>query len=448
MPKTRVTCPNCRQPVLADVEQLFDVNTDPSARQRFLTGNFNLIHCPSCGYQGVVSTPLVYHDPQKELLLTFVPPDLGLPMQEQEKIIGPLINKVVNSLAPEQRKAYLFRPQTMLTLQGLVERVLEAEGITKEMIQSQQKRMALLQRMITASADDVLAEIAKQEDALIDADFFTLIGRLAQAALAGGDEQGARRLVELQKKLLSLTTFGRHLETQTREVEAAMQSLRQAGEGLTREKLLDLLIEAPNEQRLSALVGMARPGMDYAFFQMLTQRIDASRGEERTRLGLLRERLLELTRAYDQQMEAQAVEARQLLETVLEEENIPQAMEQVLPLVDNFFVQALQAEMEVSRTKGDQQRIAKLQQIFEVLQQASAPPPEIALIEELLDNADEASMRAALQAHRADLTPQFMEVLSALYSQVQNGGDDELRTRFDMLYRLAVRHSMETSLKG
>ena len=81
MPQTRTTCPRCRQPVLAEINQLFDVNTDPEAKQRLLSGQYNLIHCPSCGYEGNLSTPIVYHDPNKELLLTFFPSELGLPVK-------------------------------------------------------------------------------------------------------------------------------------------------------------------------------------------------------------------------------------------------------------------------------------------------------------------------------------------------------------------------------
>ena len=85
MPKTRIQCPNCQQPIIADINQLFDLSEDPSAKQRLLSGAFNVIQCPSCGYQGNATTPLVYHDPEKELLLTFVPPELGLKRDEDRK---------------------------------------------------------------------------------------------------------------------------------------------------------------------------------------------------------------------------------------------------------------------------------------------------------------------------------------------------------------------------
>jgi hypothetical protein len=56
----------------------------------------NVAVCPSCGFNGALSTPVVYHDAEKELLLTFVPPELALPRDEQEKLLGGLINQVVD----------------------------------------------------------------------------------------------------------------------------------------------------------------------------------------------------------------------------------------------------------------------------------------------------------------------------------------------------------------
>lgn len=239
MPQTRTPCPRCRQPVLAEINQLFDVNADPEAKKRFLSGQFNLIHCPSCGYEGQVATPIVYHDPAKELLLTYFPPELGLPLNEQERIIGPLITRVTKNLPPEKRKAYLFRPQTVLTMQGLMERVLEGEGITHEMIQAQQQRLNLLQRLLSASSDAARAEIIKQEESLIDESFFALSNQLLEASIADHDEQSAKALADLQKLLLESTEIGKNIQVQAKETEAAIKSLQEASKkGLTREKLL------------------------------------------------------------------------------------------------------------------------------------------------------------------------------------------------------------------
>ncbi len=54
----------------------------------------------------------------------------------------------VNAFPAEKRKGYLFNPQTMFTYQTLIDKILEADGITKEMIEAQQKRIGLIQRLL------------------------------------------------------------------------------------------------------------------------------------------------------------------------------------------------------------------------------------------------------------------------------------------------------------
>jgi uncharacterized protein YutE (UPF0331/DUF86 family) len=302
MAKTRINCPNCRQPITADIEQLFDVGQDPASKQRLLSGAVNIAQCPNCGYQGALATPMVYHDPQKELLLTFFPPDLNMKMEEQERMMGPLLNKVVNNLPQEQRKAYLLRPQAVLTMQGLIERVLEADGITKEMIQAQQKRLNLIQRLMGQS-EEIIEQAGREEDELIDTEFFSILSRLVESAMVSGDEDSARSLADLQRKLLATTTTGRKLEAQNKEVQDAIHDLQELGENLTREKLLDMLVNASSDVRISVLTSLARPALDYEFFQMLSERIENAKGSGRERLIQLRTQLLEMTQEIDRQIE-------------------------------------------------------------------------------------------------------------------------------------------------
>jgi hypothetical protein len=449
MARTRTNCTNCRQPITADVEQLYDVSVDPSAKQKLLSGLVNLVQCPHCGYQGNLATPVVYHDADKELLLTYVPAELGLPRDEQERLIGSLINQVFNRLPVEQRKGYLLRPQAHLTMQSLIERILEGEGITREMIQAQQERLNLLQRLLTASSPDVRLEIIKQEEKLVDSDLFTLLGRLGESAAVSGDQEAVKRLEEVQAELLENTKFGQQIKEQSQEVEAAVKSLQEAGKELTREKLLDIVIRAPTDVRLSALVSLARPAMDYSFFQMLSERIDRARDKGRQRLIELRERLLELTRQFDAQLEARSNEARRLLHEILKAEDVAQATAENLPAIDEFFLQVLNSDLEAARGSGDLDRVGKLQQVVNLLQQASAPPPEISFIEELLDAPDDQATRQMLEAHKDEITPEFLQMLSGLLAQVQQSGQDaELLQRLQKLNRQALRFSMEMNLRG
>ena len=128
--------------------------------------------------------------------------------------------------------------------------------------------------------------------------------------------------------------------------------------------------------------------MDYEFFRLLSERIDRARGDGRDRLIKLRDQLLEMTQAIDKQMEERILQTRKNLNTILQSKDIKEMMAQNLALVDEFFVQVFNEEMEAARKAGDLEKISKLKQVEEVVDKASAPPPEVALIQELLEVAD------------------------------------------------------------
>lgn len=446
MPATKISCPNCRQPVTAEIIQLFDVGADPRAKEMLLSGAVNVVQCPFCGYQGSLATPVVYHDPDKELLLTYVPQEMALPRNEQERLIGQLINQAINQLPQEKRKGYLLRPQAALTMQGLIERVLEGDGITKEMILAQQQRIRLVQRLMTAP-NDTLDGIIQEESQYLDQDFFSILSRLAESSASAGDETSTRRLVELQELLLSKTEYGQQLQAQRNEIEAAIQTLREAGTELTREKLLDLLIQTENETRLSALISLARNGLDYAFFQLLSERIDISQGEEKERLASLREKILEMTREIDQQLQQRLELSRKNLEMLLTAPDLRQATLQNLPAIDDYFVEVLNREIEAARTNSDLDRSAKLNEILRVLQEASAPP-ELGLIEELISIEDDEELNQKLEQIQEQITPEVMDLLTNIVSQTQSeSADAELASRVQKVYRYALKTVMQANIK-
>lgn len=449
MPKTQTSCPRCKQPVIADIEQLFDMGTDPQAKQRLLSGQFNLIQCQKCGYVGNLSTPLVYHDPDKELLLTYFPSELGLPVNEQERLIGPLITQVVNRLPNEKRKGYLLRPRTMFTLQTMIETILQGDGITKEMLDSQQKRLQLLQRLLGITAPDARVEIIKQESALIDESFFTILNRLLEASLAQGDQQVGRALAAIQNDVLEHTEIGKTLKEQAKETEAAIKSLQEASQkGLTREILLDLILDAPSEIRVATLVGYARSGMDYQFFQLLSERIDKAEPEAREKLVELREKLLKMTAEIDKAVQAQYGASRDLLEKIASAPDVRQATEENIEQISDLFLEVLDTEIKLARQKADLARSAKLQSIMSVIQEASAPPPEVEFINELVEAETDEKRQQILQEHADMVTPDLISLMNNLVGQMeQQNQPEETKARVDKAYRAALRFSMQASLK-
>ena len=449
MPKTRINCPNCHQPIMAEVEQLFDVYVDPSAKQKLLSGAINLIQCPFCGYRGNLATPIVYHDPDKELLLTFIPPEVGLARDEQERIIGSMINRVIDNLPQEKRKGYLLQPKAHLTMQNLLEHILQADGITHEMIEAQQQRLNLLQRLLAITDREARKEVIKQEEESLDADFFNLLGRLLEASRLSKDQDSSNKLEDLQVDLFEITEFGKQVKEQTEEVQAAIKSLQDAGKELTRDKLVDIVVNAPSDTRLKALVSLVRPGMDYIFFKTLSDRIDRARDKGRQRLIELREKLLELTSQYDAQMSARMQSLKELLDDILQADDIAAATRENLPAIDEMFLQLLNDEMEVASQNNDEARVEKLQQIVEVLNQAGSAPPEVALIEDLLAAPSDEARRQMMEEHKEEITPQLLEMLTGLVAQVQQSdGDQELLDRLKAVNRQVIRFSMKAKLKG
>lgn len=453
MPQTKIACPRCRQSISAQVEQLFDVTADPAAKQRLLGRVSNYARCPFCGFEGPLATPIVYHDNDKELLLTYFPPELGLPVNEQEKLIGPLISQVTNKLPPEKRKAYLLRPQSFLTYQSMIEKILEKDGVTKEMLDEQQKRVELIQRLMEAASPEVRSAIIKENAALLDETFFALFNRLLDAAFQAGQQSAAQAMAALQEELLENSEYGRKVRAQMGELEAAVKTLQEAGQSLTREKLLDIFLAAPNESRLKALVSMTRNGLDYSFFQILTDRIDKSHGEERARLEDLRTKVLEYTNQIDKAIEEQMKQADQLIESLLAAPDVAQAtVNNLAAFQSDVVVQVLETKLQEASRKKDNDRIQKLQQVVAVLQQASIPP-ELALINELLEAADDETVLAhKLKEHESEIGEEFSGMIAGLMNQVEqqaakdpNAG--EILKRLETLYRIVLKQSMQKNLQ-
>jgi len=451
MPQTQIACPRCRQMITANVEQLFDVTQDPQAKQRLLGGVSNVARCPHCGYQGRLATPVVYHDNEKELLLTFFPPELGMPLTEQERIIGPLIKQIMDRLPPEKRKGYLLNPIPNLTYESMIQTILAKDGITPEMLKEQQDRVSLIERLLQASAPDVRSEMIKQNLNLFDEQFFALFSRLAQSAATSGQEAVARSMVDLQKQLLEEPEFRRGLKESVEELDAATKSLQEAGQGLTREKLLELVIASPNDARLRAYVTLARAGLDYQFFQLLTDKIEKASPDEKAKLETIREKLLDFTNEIDKQLEARYKQAQEFVESLLSQDDVVKAVQDNLNGFTQDAVDIVNQMLRQASEKNDYTRMGKLQKMVEILREVSTPP-EVAFIEQLLDAPDDATLENMLEANKELINDQFMEALIGLVGQVDQAAEQgnpeakALGEKLSKIYKSALKFSMKKNI--
>ena len=441
---TAVRCPNCKSPVQAEIIQLVDVGQNPAAKARLLSGTLNHLRCPVCGYEGQLATPIVYHDSAKELLLTYVPVELGIVKNEQERLLGRLINQAIDRLPAEQRKGYLLQPQAVLTSQGLMERVLEADGITKLELEAQRAKLRLFEELLR-TAPESIAGFVQAHDAALDDRFFQLGSLSLQTA---GDDRSRQSASQRLEAALSLSSFGKQLAAQEAEVRRAMESLRAAGESLTREKLLDLVLEAPNPDRVQALATLARPGLDYGFFQLLSERIEAVGSDQQERLTDLRSSLLEITEQIDRAQEARVAQASGLLASLVNSQDPEAAVQASLPLVDDLFLSVLQASLRVARERPDPKSLERLQLIEGLIGGAlrDALPASLQLAQQVIDSATESEAQQLLEESVGAIDSDLLDALLSAAQRLEQLGDPDHAARVGRLHRQALRLSMRAKL--
>jgi hypothetical protein len=199
---------------------------------------------------------------------------------------------------------------------------------------------------------------------------------------------------------------------------------------------LDVVIAAPSETRLSALVSFMRPAMDYSFFQLLTNKIAASKGDEQKRLMSLRSQLLEMTSEYDLESNALMEKARKNYEIIMKSENIEAAILQNLPIIDEMFLKILGDELAAARKAGDLEKSTKLNKAIEIIRQISSPP-EVLLLEALLGANTEDDIRKVLTESKVTISKEFLEFLDNVVKRAETTKDDELLTRARRVYDVA-----------
>jgi hypothetical protein len=333
-----------------------------------------------------------------------MPMELGLGQAEQEKVIGDLTNHVMNSLDPEDRKAYLLQPKMALSLQGLIDQVLEADGITKEVIEDQQRKIEFMHELAQASAEEQDQIIAENPDAF-DAEFFELLNMYASAATQQGQSRESLRLLNLRSKLMEVTELGQQLKAREQAMQEASQELQALGERITREDFVGLIVEsAGNPEKVEALGVLAGALLDYTTFQMVTDRANAAEGEEQDQIIAAREKLLQISAAMEQAQRAAVEQSAQTLLAIMSAPDVGTAVRENLDQIDNTFMSVLQANLEEAQKTGNIEASGKLRAIRDevlALIQASAPP-EVQFINDLLSVEDEAASLEMLRERQGE----------------------------------------------
>lgn len=407
-----VNCPNCGTPFTAPIRQIIDVQADPQAKSRLLSGQLNPVVCPHCGFRGALNAPFFYHDAELELALVYMPMELGETDMDRQKAIGDLTNRVMQQLPPEARKGYLLQPRTFLSVQNLIDAMLEQDEETREQVEAQRRKMELLEQLRQLDPEDrlAMAEFVGANDEELDASFFQLLDLMISIAESQGDVAGRDRLAKHQAYLLEKTSVGRSFKAQQEAVDALAANP-------TRETLIEQLVAADDSAVREALVTVGRQLLDYPFFQALTARIEAAEaagdGAAKDELIALRREVQDIRDDVDAVARAFLDQRAGLLRDLLLEDDPREMLMRHLVEVDDVFFGVLSTNMLQAQREGRQELVQRLRNIGNVAIQllSEYAPPEIKLINRLALAENDEQVRQLLEAEREQLGQDLLRLV-------------------------------------
>jgi hypothetical protein len=418
-----------------NLEQIVDGGRDPNAKARLVSGRLNMFTCQACGFQSRLATPMLYHDQGKEMLIIYVPMELGLPQAEQERLIGSMTQAIVNSIPQNQRKGYLFIPKQALTMQGLIEMVLEGDGVTKEMLDARRQKVRLIESFLQTDPDQ-WEQMAKDNDSHLDREFFEVITASADAAVANGRRDVAENLLALRESLLQASTVGQELIEGASKQEAAIQevavALNALGDHVTLEDVATIAIEigGRGDDRLQALVGLARPVLTYEFFDMLTKRADAADQDQAAHIISIRDRLLDLINVLDQTNQQVVEQAVNTLREIMMSSDVEAAIQARLGQIDDLFIQVLSANIQHAEQQQNLVQAARLKDVYTkimALMEQSAPPA-VKFINDLLQMPTDQMRKQEIALRASEFGPDLLTWIDTLIESLDaQGGDPGMR---------------------
>lgn len=431
----QLSCPNCRTPMRAPVFTFVDVGTQPELKNYLVAGQLNMAVCPNCGTPAMIAAPLIYHDPAKQLFLVHFPQQLNARPEEQERFIGDATSLLMRTLPPEQPKGYLLAPKRFLTLNSLVDTILEADGISREVIEAQRQRVTLISQMAEAyeQGEEQLAAAVAEHKGELDYEFFATLTAFAEASLQSGNAESGQLLVSLRDKLIELTGF----DASGLELEAGEEI-----EDTDLDEVVGRLADAPEDQ-LEQTIAELRPALDYEFFDALTSRIEAATqaGDtaEAERLTARRALILETVERMDKQAQELFEAGATVLKKILDAPDTAEALRTNHEQIDEAFFLVLQANMVAAERAGNTaavERLAEIERLAnEVVEESLSP--EDRFINQLLQAEKPQDATKLLRQNPTMITTAFVKHLNELADQMEGDGRKPLGERLRQLGREA-----------
>ena len=347
----QVACPSCQTPIRVGVINFIDANEQPQLKNILLGGRLNSAQCTACGAPISLAAPLVYHDATKQFCFVHIPQQLLSTAKgaEVERFVGSVTGMLMQNMPADLPKGYLLSPRKFLTMQTLIEAVLEGDGVTKEMMAAQRRRVDIISQLLEglSTSDAALLTALQANQAEIDEEFKATLAAFVDASAMSGDQEGMAQLAALQAKV-----------TQFIGGDAT----------LAYELLIEQLRTAPDDDTIRSVMQSNQETIDYTFFDIFNAKILAAETAEdfatATSLGELRTRILALYEEIQANLEAAYTRAGQILDTVFAAEDMTAALTAHHGELDDVFDILLDGQRTMADRAGDDVTVKRLTEII------------------------------------------------------------------------------------
>lgn len=422
----QLTCPVCSSSIRANIYTIVDVTQQPELKQALLSGQLNLAVCSNCGSATMLGAPLLYHDAAKQLCLVYFPQELKARPEEQERFIGEATNLIIRSLPPDTPRGHLLTPRRFMSLASLIDAVLEADGIPREVLEQQRKRVDLISRLASElENEEKLKALVEQHKDDLDYEFFATLSAFIEASSQEQRGESVQMLTRLRDTLVELTGFSGE-PAETEDVTAAIERLETAA-----------------DEELEEAIAELRHVIDYGFFQAWTNRIEAlereGQREAAQRLTARRARILETVERMDKEAQAMFEAGANVLREVLAAPDPEAQLRALSDKIDEAFILVLSANVAAAERAGQADVVARLKEIerlaTEIIQERLTP--EERFINELMTTETPQQSTQLLRKNAARVTPDFVKKLNELASEHEKRGNKQISERLRQLAREA-----------
>jgi hypothetical protein len=317
-----------------------------------------------------------------------------------------------------------------MSLTSMLDTILEGEGIPKAALEAQRKRTELLGRLLAVAEDEQgLQQVVEANKDAIDYEFFLTLSAYVEAAEQDQDEESLRRFTELRDRVATMVGF----TGQDGEAEPE-QDLNQA---------IDALLQA-DENSLPEVIAEYRPLLDYDFYEVLSERIDAAHAAgdsaEADRLAARRDLVRDTAEQMDRDAQELFERAAQTLQAILDAPDQRAALVEHREELDEAFMLVVGANAQQAARAGNQEIVQRLdaiqQQAMEVIQEALSP--EERLIGQLLSAEKPQDATKLLRQNASSINTGFVKRLNEMAGEMETAGRKEVSDRLRQLGREAA----------